>query len=207
MNRPRTPNHLLEQQPNAVVVMMNPGSSRPRPEPGSSRSEGEEEQRIQDPQDIRTRCRLVPARPDNTQKQIMEIMRRMTYSHIRVLNFSDIREPNSGDFFRTIRQGSFMQNNHIQAPHSIFSQNRSEELQCRMNPCSRIIIAGWGKGWSKSQWRRDIAESCYNMIRRRGFRIIGYQDDGEHSYIFVHPYFWRIRDIWSDCIVSQIRAT
>ena len=202
-HQPLIPNELLDRQPDAVVVMMNPGSSRP--EPSSSRSEGEEEQRIQDPQDIRTRCRLVPARSDNTQKQIIKIIKQMGYNHIRVLNLSDIREPNSGDFFLTIRQGSFMQNNHIQASHSIFSQNRYDELQCRMNPRSRIIIAGWGKSWRKPQWS-NIAERCYNMIRGFGFHIIGYQDDDEHDYIFVHPYYPKIKKIWPDCIVSQIRA-
>ena len=194
---PSKPKMLLNQPPDAVVVMMNPGSSEP---------EQEMEPQILNPEDILPHCRLVPARPDDTQGQIVEIIRRMNYSHIRVLNLSDIREPKSSRFFQTICQGRFMQNNHIQAPHSIFSQNRLAELQYRMNPRSKIIIAGWGKGWSKHQWRRNIAERCYYMIRGFEFRIIGYQDDNTDNYIFLHPIYSRIRNIWPDCIVSQICA-
>lgn len=196
-NHPEKPKDLLKQQPDAVVVMMNPGSSMPKRAVN---------QKIRDPQQIRTHCRLVPAKPDKTQRQIMEIMRQMDYSHIRVLNLSDIRKPKISKFFRTIHQGGFMQNHHIQAPHSVFSRKRTEELRRRMNPCSRIIIAGWGKSWKKPKWRNNIAKRCYDVIREFGFNIIGYPGDNNYDHIFVHPFYKPIMNNWTDCIVSQIRA-
>ena len=192
----RTPNVLLNQQPDAVVVMMNPGSSEPIEEVN---------EQIPEPENIRTHCRLVPTRPDNTQCQIMQIMTCMHYNHVRVLNLSDIREPNSAKFFKIIRREGTIQRNSIQAPHSIFSQCRAEELRCRMNPRSRIVIAGWGKGWSKPRWRNCFANECYNKIRQLGFHIIGYKDADSPDYIFVHPYYKSIMNYWPNYIVSQIR--
>ena len=190
------PNVLLNWEPDAVVVMMNPGSSRPRQAV---------RQQILNAQNIRTRCGLIPARRDNTQNQIMEIMRQMDYNHIRVLNLSDIREPSSLRFFRIVRQEVIMQNSYIQSPHSIFSRYRSRELRCRMNSRSGIVIAGWGYSWKKPRWRCDFAKRCYDMIRAFGFHIIGYQNDNDLGHIFVHPYYKPIMNIWPQCIVSQIR--
>lgn len=194
-HQPLIPNELLDRKPDAVVVMMNPGSSRPRQAV---------EQRILNSQDIQSCCQLVPARRDKTQKQIVRIMRRMGYNHIRVLNLSDIRDPNSSRFFQIVRQEGAVQNNHIQAPHSIFSRYRFLELLCRMNPRSGIVIAGWGKGWNRCQWKSRFAERCFNMIRAFGSRIIGYQDDDRHDHIFVHPFYKPIMNNWPNCIISQI---
>ena len=190
------PNVLLNRQPDAIVVMMNPGSSRPRQAV---------RQHILDAQNIRTRCVLIPARHDNTQNQIMEIMRQMHYNHIRVLNLSDIREPKSKKFFQLVSQGRIIQNNHIQTSHSIFSQCRSRELRCRMNPRSGIVIAGWGYSWKKPRWRCNFAKRCYDMICAFGFHIIGYQNNNDRDHNFVHPYYKPIMNIWPQCIVSQIR--
>ena len=197
--RYRMPNVLLNEEPDAVVVMMNPGSSEPE--------QAMEEQMLNflDPRDIRARCRLVPTRPDNTQTQIMKIIRRTGYNHIRVINLSDICEPDSSRFFRIVSQEGAMQNNHIQASHSIFSQYRSRELRCRMNPRSGIVIAGWGNSWKTPRWRCSFAERCYDMIRAFGFHIIGYQDDDDRDHIFVHPFYKSIMKNWPDCIVSQVR--
>ena len=192
----RTPNVLLNQQPDAVVVMMNPGSSRPLQMVN---------QQILEPENIRAHCRLVLTRPDNTQHTVRQIMAQMDYQHIRVLNLSDLCQSKSAKFFNTLRREETIQHNGIQAPHSIFSQCRAEELRYRMNPCGRIVIAGWGKGWNRSNWKRCFANKCYNKIRQLGFHIIGYQDADIPDYIFVHPYYSRIKQIWPNCIVSQIR--
>ena len=193
----RMPNVLLTRQPDAVVVMMNPGSSEP--EENMNRD-------IRNPKDIRACCRLVPTIRDDTQKQIMKIMRRMNYNHIRVLNLSDIREPDSARFFPIIHQEGTMQNNHIQAPHSIFSRYRSRELRCRMNSRSGVVIAGWGNSWKEPRWRCSFAKRCYDIIRAFGFRIIGYQNDDNYDHIFVHPFYKPIMNNWPDCIVSQMRS-
>ena len=94
-HQPLIPNELLDRQPDAVVVMMNPGSYRPRQAV---------EQQILNSQNIQICCRLVPAKHDKTQEQIVKVMGRMGYNHIRVLNLSDIREPKSQRFFRIVRQ-------------------------------------------------------------------------------------------------------
>ena len=194
-HQPLIPNELLDRQPDAVVVMMNPGSSRPRQAV---------EQQVLNSQNIQTRCRLVSAIHDKTQNQIVKIMGRVGYNHIRVINLSDIREPKSQKFFKTVSREITIQNNHIQAPHSIFSRYRFWELRCRMNPRSGIVIAGWGKGWNRCQWKNSFAERCFDMIRALGFRIIGYQDYDRDDHIFIHPLYNPIMNNWPDCIVSQI---
>lgn len=75
--------------PDAVVVMMNPGSSRPL---------GEDDW-AGDAPDRRPK-RLVAARPDTTQYQIMRTMGYMGWEHVRVVNLSDLHESKSSAFVR-----------------------------------------------------------------------------------------------------------
>ncbi|MBF0156042.1 MAG: DUF1643 domain-containing protein, partial [Magnetococcales bacterium] len=85
---PGDPADLLEARPDLLVVMMNPGSSRPLvslPErPAATSAEAIWRGRF-----------LVPTRPDTTQYQVMRIMAAKGFRHARVLNLSDLREPKS----------------------------------------------------------------------------------------------------------------
>lgn len=123
------------KQPDAIFVMMNPGSS----EPDLSQIENYKEE------EICTKAfdidfwgkELVAAIPDDTQDRIMNVMHVLNWNHVRILNLSDIREKNSlllQEHFRKFR------NNDEVILHSIFSDQRTRE---------RIRAFGWKNGESQ----------------------------------------------------------
>lgn len=113
--------------PDAVVVMMNPGSSRPLREDDwkgalpSSRPK-----------------RLVAARPDTTQYQIMRVMVQMGWEHVRVVNLSDLHESKSSAFVRDYPALKGV-------AHSIFMAGRQAELACELQRrCEAPLVLAWG---------------------------------------------------------------
>ncbi|HEU4622178.1 MAG TPA: hypothetical protein VFS42_08125 [Burkholderiaceae bacterium] len=93
MDRPATtpqPMSALSTRPDAVVVMMNPGSSAPRPG-----FEGRE-----------WTNQLVPAKPDAVQYQVMRLMGLARWTHVRVVNLADIRAAKSADLYALIESGA-----------------------------------------------------------------------------------------------------
>ena len=86
-------NNILLSVPDILVIMMNPGSSELRdccfnPDP------------ISDVALIHQNAVLIDTIPDDTQCSIFQLMEIKRLSHVRVLNLSDIREPNSSRFLR-----------------------------------------------------------------------------------------------------------
>jgi len=122
--------------PDACAVMMNPGSSRPL----FSQDDGPVvEARYPD---LVGHMSLVPTRPDNTQYQIMRIMQVTGWTHVRVLNLSDIREPKSPLLFQSMRQLHGILSEPV---HSIFSDARLAEYHALFGDRRSPVIAGWGR--------------------------------------------------------------
>lgn len=69
--------------PQLMVVMMNPGASRPL--------KGNDNQLL-----------AVEAKPDKTQGQIVALMKKCSLEYVRVVNLSDLREPKSKIFYKNI---------------------------------------------------------------------------------------------------------
>lgn len=117
--------------PDAVFIMMNPGSSRPLA--------GANIQRLEE---IADRKVLVPTKPDTTQYQVMRVMLRMGWNHVRVLNLSDLREPKSGAFataYKSIEQIHGFKN------HSLFSPSRKKELRAELRrKADAPLVCAWG---------------------------------------------------------------
>jgi hypothetical protein len=90
--------------PDLMVIMMNPGSSKPLDE-NTTNSETE-------------------TKPDNTQDQIMRIMLKSGFEFSRILNLSDLREGKSKNFFPKILE---MEQKEIK--HSIFDENRIKDFE------------------------------------------------------------------------------
>lgn len=90
--------------PDLMVVMMNPGSSKPLDENISS---------------IETETK-----PDSTQDQIMRIMLNSDFEFSRILNLSDLREGKSKKFFPKILE---MEQKKIN--HSIFDKSRIKDFE------------------------------------------------------------------------------
>ena len=91
------PGALLDHEPNAVFVMLNPGASHP--------CDGRERDEIINPCEIHgdARCHLVATCPDAAQQAIENVMLRKQFDHVRVLNLFDIREPYSMVLKRKVR--------------------------------------------------------------------------------------------------------
>ena len=82
---------LLKRTPDLVVIMMNPGASKP-----------EVDQKIEIQMDSipYMEITLTPTIPDRTQFQIMRVMEAKNWTHSRILNLSDLRDPDSGSFYQ-----------------------------------------------------------------------------------------------------------
>ena len=105
--------------PDLMVVMMNPGSSRP--------VDG-----------IQNNTKASLAIPDNTQSQIMKVILNCNLQFARILNLSDLREAKSGVFINKIIE---LENKGIS--HSIFDENRQDDFnQLWVNNVP--VIFGWG---------------------------------------------------------------
>jgi hypothetical protein len=105
--------------PDLIVVMMNPGSSRP--------INGIENDTIE-----------TDAIPDNTQKQIMRVMENCGFHYTRILNLSDLREPKSSVFYTKIDE---LDQKNI--PHSIFDEKRKNDFETLFVKNVPVIFA-WG---------------------------------------------------------------
>lgn len=105
-------------KPELMVVMMNPGSSRPQ-------------------DDCNNGCILTSTIPDPTQFQIMKIMEKGNINFSRIINLSDLRNPSSSAFY------SLIQNTRKDTEHCIFDESRKEDLEALFVKDVPTIFA-WG---------------------------------------------------------------
>ena len=167
---PLIPTELVDRRPSALVVMMNPGSSRPvqdtyRPVTVNSVS------------DIPVTRELVPAVPDTTQYQVLKIAMAMNWRHVRILNISDLRESKSTLFFekdlalRNHEDGDF---------HTLWSDNRTQERQALLGNNDIPILVGW----RQSSCVLPLAKLCWSQISDRN--PIGVRSSYTDP-VFFHP--------------------
>lgn len=107
------------RSPDLMVVMMNPGSSKP--------VDGIENNTIES-----------EAVPDSTQDQIMRVMQICHFSYARILNLSDLREPKSSILYEKITELES-----LNIPHSIFDQRRIKDFENYFVNSAPVIFA-WG---------------------------------------------------------------
>lgn len=131
------PANISEMEPDAVVIMMNPGSSYPKdiyhideeieyPRSGAS-----------------MRKKLVLTQPDNTQYQVMRVAVEKGWKHIRVLNLSDLRDPKSGSFLQKVDALGEIMGGHV---HSMFCAERADECAHSLKRKTRTpVLLGWGQ--------------------------------------------------------------
>jgi hypothetical protein len=168
-------NHTLQgvvrSLPDAVVIMMNPGSSRPI-------EEGDTESLLTMPLNADFKKPLVLTQPDNTQYQIMRIMVSMNWTHVRVLNISDLRDPKSPSFIARTRRLTTLPGGD---QHSLFSETRAEERKTmlRRKPGAPFIL-----GWGQDAGLIPLAKQCLDCIA--GERIITVPA-GNDPVLTAHP--------------------
>jgi len=119
--------------PDAIFIMMNPGSSKPLTKTNNLISS----RKISDLQ-----ISLVLTKPDTTQYQLMRVMKYLNWQHIRVINLSDLRDAESGSF---IDKYMHYEKSIKLTEHSIFSKKREKELTAKLKRKNGApIVCAWG---------------------------------------------------------------
>jgi len=180
-DRPQAPN-----LPDAIMIMMNPGSSRPL-------EEGDTQSLLTMPLPANFTKPLVLTQPDNTQYQIMRVMVSQQWKHVRVLNISDLRDPKSLSFIaRTQTLAAHVGG----TAHSLFSDIRNTECQQMLSrkPDAPILV-----GWGQDPGLIPLATQCLHRIQ--GQRIVMLPSDS-HPALTAHPspMMQKKKEEWLDAI-------
>ena len=146
------PSAIASMMPDVVVIMMNPGSSRPKV--AEHEDDVLEYPRAVDP----LTKTLVLTQPDNTQYQVMRVAVSQGWKHIRVLNLSDLRDPKSGSFLQKASALGEVMGGHV---HSLFSEERAEECARSLERKGKTpILLGWGQDLGLL----PLVEQCLSRI-------------------------------------------
>ncbi len=169
--------------PDAVVIMMNPGSSKPKVgDNGSVYTENSI---------VGLECDLVDTKPDNTQYQIMRLMAYFDWRHTRIINLSDLRSPKSSLFMETIK---ILESD----VHSVFSNKRRAELERKMDrkPGAPVICA-WGLNPTLIPFSRKVQDFM------DGKPVVGVKKVSD-SFLFRHarPHLKDAQQEWLDVIAK-----
>ena len=174
--------------PDAVVIMMNPGSSRPI-------EDGNTDSLLTMPLPAGFQKPLVLTQPDNTQYQIMRIMVFKGWTHVRVLNISDLRDPKSPSFIARTQKLAALPGGEA---HSLFCDARTAERETmlRRKPAASFII-----GWGQDAGLIPLAKQCLSRIS--GEKIITVPA-GNDPVLTAHPspMLQKKKEEWLDAILS-----
>jgi hypothetical protein len=182
----------IHSLPDAVVIMMNPGSSHPI-------EEGDTNSLLTMPLPAGFQKPLVLTQPDNTQYQIMRIMAFMHWRHIRVLNLSDLRNPKSPSFIAcTQKLAAALPGG---ANHSLFCETRAKE---RKTMVRRKTGAPFIIGWGQDSGLIPLAKQCLSCIA--GEKIIAVPA-GNDPALTAHPspMLQKKKEEWLNAILRAIR--
>lgn len=175
-------------QPDAVFIMMNPGSSKPLTDVNNFITEKEIG---------KLPISLVPTRPDTTQYQVMRLMHYRNWRHVRVLNLSDLRSPKSPIFIKMFQRLEAESN---YQSHSIFAKTRTDELAHKLGDSKKTpLVLAWGV----SDKLTPLIERCLARIptSRKTFGLLA--ADTTNKYRHPLPSLQKEQRLWVDRIVQQ----
>jgi hypothetical protein len=161
---------LSQRSPNAVFVMMNPGSSRPLVEVKN---------RIRANSIHKLAISLVLTKPDTTQYQVMRLMKHCEWKHVRVLNLSDLRCSKSAEFFKQFKG---LESTHSFDAHSIFCDRREDELALKLTSHRAIPVI---RAWGVSPHLDPLIDRCVSTLPRAN-PVRGLLKEGTIDK-FLHP--------------------
>ncbi|QHI70015.1 DUF1643 domain-containing protein [Tichowtungia aerotolerans] len=177
--------------PDAVVIMMNPGSSRPI-------EEGDTESLLHMPLSENFRKPLVLTQPDNTQYQLMRIAVSKGWTHLRILNISDIRDPKSPSFIARTKALDAVEGGEA---HSMFSKAREMERKqmLRRKPGAPFIL-----GWGQDAGLIPLAKQCLDCIEGEPIVTV---PAGNDPVLTAHPspMLQAKKEAWLDAIRSALQ--
>jgi hypothetical protein len=188
VHTPSDHSELSALRPDAVFIMMNPGSSRPLVEVNN---------RIRARAIHKLPISLVPTKPDTTQYQVMRLMHFRGWRHVRVLNLSDLRSPKSAEFIKLFQR---LEDESNFESHSVFSDARTDELLLKL-PKSRktpLVLA-----WGISDKLTPLIDRCTSSLPRK-CKIIGLlEPDTTDKYRHPLPSLQKDQRHWLERIVRQ----
>ena len=162
-----------DAEPDLMVVMMNPGSSSPM----TGSDDGQVE---------------VAAKPDDTQRQIMKVMDATSFNYARILNLSDLRDPNSPDFLLALKPLD-----HAGIAHSIFGPGRESDFDGLFDHSVPVILA-WGADDRLKPLARRALGRINNTVQ------VGQKKPGT-DWVYYHArQRGKPQQRWVDEIVRQI---
>ncbi len=191
---------LIAMKPDLIVVMLNPGSSRPVDASYSPI-------RIKRLSELMTLSEMVPAVPDTTQYQIMRLMVAQGYQHARILNLSDLRTPKSAVLLKQIQQLEKPNGASLLQWHSIFSKERLKELSLRTGGTQHgkitdetPVVVGWGR----FEKMNDYARCSLRYFKGRS--VIGVPVSDKNDALFAHPspMLQAKKEQWLEAILERL---
>jgi len=164
---PRKTDDLLKRTPDLVAIMMNPGASKPVVE-----------------QNLKVKLNSIPDMkieltdtiPDKTQFQIMRIMKVKNWTHTRILNLSDLRDPESEKFYKYYESVESILGDD---QHTIFSAHRTNELSKKLNSQPPVLAA-----WGVKNKLNPLINKCMASIKKD--KLIGIKKSGSKDKYY-HP--------------------
>ncbi|EGQ7769652.1 DUF1643 domain-containing protein [Vibrio parahaemolyticus] len=142
---------IASSKPCTLVVMMNPGSSKPL-----SADYVPKTYSIDQIMSNSWEKEIVSTRPDNAQYQIMRLMLLTEWKHVRVINLSDLRNGNSGKFSTEFQKAKTLDNSN---PHSLTHKDRRCELKQYCSESKTVIVA-----WGSTAVLRESAKTFLKQV-------------------------------------------
>lgn len=164
-----------KKNPDLMVVMMNPGSSK------------------QEKEFINIFDNEVPTIPDNTQHQIMRVMNNTGFDYARILNLSDLREPKSKILYDKINELD-----KLKISHSIFQNENKTDLKKLFVEDVPVICA-----WGVNENLRPLARLALKKIKNE--TIIGLRKNIiEYAYYHPLPQNYTKQKEWVKIICEKL---
>jgi len=177
----------LNETPDIIVIMMNPGSSVPLDKKYIPKTFSKEEY-------IKAKTKeIIPTRPDNAQYQIMRLMEINNWDFVRILNLSDLRNGNSGKFQTEFINSMKLDNSN---PHCMTHVDRKNELaDCTKSKNNKLIAA-----WGNISELKDSAEAILRLDKK----IIGLKSGKSPNFRYASPYMKKQKVEWLTEIQKEI---
>lgn len=178
-------NKKYNEENDLTVVMMNPGSSKPKNIDENNNNN-----------DFLNK--FVEVHPDPTQSQIKKIMDACKFEYAKIINLSDIRDGNSASFYKKLRSDLSFLN------HSIFSDNNEIYLKDYISPKSTFIFC-WGVN-KKLTPLTNLALFRIEKLFGKNQQIYGLKHSKNQSgYYHPLPRTTDLQKKWVENIISQIK--
>jgi len=143
--------------PDLMIVMVNPGSSKPK---DKNYNNSEEAETIS----------------DRTLDQIKIVMDKCDFNYARVLNLSDLKTETLDDFYIKLDGLEY-------TSHSIFSDERVEDFENLFVKNVPVLVA-WGIRVEENEKAKKIAENAIGKINNKN--IDGWLKEGT-KFSYYHP--------------------